>query len=194
MRKLAEGAGISIDRTHAVIHELMDKGYLIRSAKGMKRLKNRKKLFELWLANFGGRLRPKLILGTYKMAPSVVNRTGELLQQAFPDPAGDYAIGGGLAGYLLDHYYRGPTTEIFVKPEAANRVRSALKLIPARDADTTLFNLFSPGVIYRKEGVPWPVVHPMLIYAELLHQGGDRALDAAGRIDDACLKQVLDEE
>jgi hypothetical protein len=193
VRMMGAGAGISTGWVVRCMQELREKGRIVKKKAGQIRLVNPKEMLEQWLVNYGDRLRPKLVLGAYKIAPSVAERAPELLQKAFPDDDGTYAIGGGLAGDVLLHYYRGATTEIFVRPENAENVRHVLKLIPAAETDATLLNLFAPGVIYRKQTVPHPIVHPLLIYAELLFQGGDRAVDAAGRIYDTYLKQYLNE-
>jgi hypothetical protein len=193
IRILKRKAGIAFERAATAMKELKEKGFVFETKDKKNQWLKKKELLEKWLANYGDRLRPKLVLGAYKIAPSAAEQAPELLRKAFPDDKGNYAIGGGLAGDLLMHYYRGPTTEIFVRPELAEKVRSALKLIPALETDAMLLNLFAPAVIYGKQNLPHPIAHPLLIYAELLYQGGDRAADAAGRIYNMYLKPDFDE-
>jgi hypothetical protein len=193
IRVLKQKAGIAFERTATAITELKTKGFVFETKDKRLQFVNKRNLLEKWLANYGDRLRPKLVLGAYKIAPSAAEQAPDLLQKAFPDDNGNYAIGGGLAGDLLMHYYRGPTTEIFVLPDQVGKVCRTLKLIPARETDATLLNLFTPAVIYQKQNLPHPIAHPLLIYAELLYQGGDRAAEAAGQIYDAYLKPDLNE-
>jgi hypothetical protein len=193
IRILKQKAGIAFERAATAITELKNKGFVFETKDKQLQFVNKRNLFEKWLANYSDRLRPKLVLGVYKIAPSAAEKAPELLRKAFPDDERSYAIGGGLAGDLLMHYYRGPTTEIFVQPEQAEKICSTLKLIPARETDVTLLNLFTPGVIYRKQNLPHPIAHPLLIYAELLYQGGDRAAEAAGQIYNTYLKPDFDE-
>ena len=90
--------------------------------------------------------------------------------------------------YILSHRI-GNTKSGY--PGGAMSIREML--IPARETDATLLNLFTPGVIYRKQNLPHPIAHPLLIYAELLYQGGDRAAEAAGQIYNTYLKPDFDE-
>jgi hypothetical protein len=193
VRTMATEANISTGWVTRCMQELREKGKIFKDKTGHNRFVDRGALLEQWLSNYGDRLRPKLVLGAFKIAPSAAAQVPELLRKTFHDDKGNYAISGGLAGDILMHYYRGPTTEIFIRPEQAEKVRLALKLIPARETDTTLLNLFIPAVIYRKQNLPHPIAHPLLIYAELLYQGGDRAADAAGQIYNTYLKPGLDE-
>ena len=145
------------------------------------------------MAHYSDRLRPKLVLGGYKIAPSAVEEVPDRLKRAFQNDPGVYALGGGLAGHQLDHYHRGPSTEVFVRPADAEQAVSALGLIPSREPDVTLFNLFSPSIIVPAGEDGTPLIHPLLIYAEYLHQGGERAEAAATRIYERHLKTIDNE-
>ncbi len=193
IRVLKQKAGIAFERVATAMNELLERGYVFETKNNTVQWLKKKELLEKWLVNYGDRLRPKLVLGKYKIAPHAAAHAPELLHEAFPDDEENYALGGSLAGDCLIHYYRGQTTEIFVRPEQAERVRLALRLMPAGETDATLLNLFTREVLYRDQKIRHPVVHPLLIYAELLYQGGDRAADAAGRIYDAYLKAGFNE-
>ncbi|MFH1941241.1 MAG: type IV toxin-antitoxin system AbiEi family antitoxin [bacterium] len=192
IRTLKNDAGISYGQAQAGMKELNEKGLLIKSKERQYKFKDKKALFERWLSHYVDRLRPKLILGVFKIAPSVEFKIPETLSLLFKNESNVFAIGGGLGADILIHYYRGPTTEIFIQPGLLERVKTGLKLIPAKDTNVTLLKLFSPRIIF-KEAIQSPVVHPLLIYAELLYQGGSRALETAEMIYNMYLKQKFDE-
>jgi len=191
-RILSEKAGVSLDRVFTVRNELVHKGYVYTKDKKHYHFIDKKGLLERWLTNYVDRLRPKLVLGSFKVAPSVEEVISKSLQNTLANEQESFAIGGGLGADILLHYYRGPTTEIFIRSDLFEKVKTALKLIPAKDTNVTLLNLFSPRIIFQ-EGIQYPVAHPLLIYAELLYQGGSRALETAEMIYNTYLKQRFDE-
>ncbi|MCD6117328.1 hypothetical protein J7K93_09955 [bacterium] len=192
VRELADLSAISKDRVSTVLRDLKAEGYIQEVGKRKNRFVNKKIIFEQWLANYSYRLRPKLVLGTFKIAPSVMKNLPENLSNNLIKKPQGFAVGGSLGADLLIHYYRGTATELFIKPELFEKVKIMLKLIPAKKTNVTLLNLFSPEIIYKKN-TPAPITHPLLIYAELLYQGGSRALETAGMIYNRYLKQDFDE-
>lgn len=154
--------------------------------------RDKKALMEKWIGFYEDRLRPKLVLGSYIIAPSVEADITDRMNNLFKHQKNAWAAGGGLAADLLIHYYRGPSTEVYIRPDFFNEVKSGLRLLPAKESNITLFNLFSPLVIYNT-GTPVPVAHPLLIYAELLVQGTSRSRETAELIYNNYLRQLIDE-
>ncbi len=192
IRTLAKKANISNDRAFAVMNELKEKGFILETGKRENRLINIKSLLEKWLINYGDRLRPKLFLGAYKVSPVLIDSLEDELNVAFGEQVKTYAFGGSIGADILTDYYRGSSAEIFIKPDILEKVRMTLKLLPARETNLTLFNLFSPKLIYGKVKINYPVVHPLFIYAELLYNGGGREINTAKRIYNEYLKQDFD--
>ena len=193
VRELADLSAISKDRVSTVLRDLKAEGYTQEISKRQNRFVNIKVIFDQWLANYSYRLRPKLVLGSFKIAPSIMENLPGNLHDIFFNEKKDYAIGGCLGADLLIQYYRGPTTELFIKPELFEKVKTILKLLPAKETNVTLLNLFSPEIIYN-ESMPTLIAHPLLIYAELLYQGGSRYLETAGMIYNQYLKQGYNED
>jgi len=187
-RVLRARAGISLERTVSSMRELKEKGYVRTVGRGELEFVDKKALLELWLANYGDRLRPNLVLGIFKMSESVGRDITGILQAAFGRKPQSYALGGSLGAYLLTGYYRGLTTEIFVREGMMGELRKRLNLIPAKQTNVTLLHLFSPSVVYGGKVPAQPVAHPLLIYAELLCQGGDREKETASLIYDRYLR------
>jgi hypothetical protein len=192
-RVLRARAGISLERAVSSMKELKEKGLIHKIGKKQYQFKDRKTLFEQWLANYGDRLRPSLVLGSFRVPPSVEPQIPEMLTRVFANQPGSHAIGGSLGAHLLTRYYRGRTSEIFIQSESLDRVKRRLKLIPGRDTNVTLLHLFSPDVVSHTERTPYPVAHPLLLYAELLYHGGEREIEAAGGVYEEFLREEYDE-
>ncbi|NIA32022.1 MAG: hypothetical protein GWP06_19205 [Actinobacteria bacterium] len=192
VRQLAKISGISTGRVVQIFKELREKRYIYKNNSGLFQFANAQELFEQWLANYGDRLRPKLVLESFKILPNLVDKIPPMLKDAFSEDSAAYAIGGSLGANILTKYYRGHTTEIYVTPDQLPRLKQTLKLMPARETDVTVFNLFSPDVIFASEKTGFSTAHPLLIYAELLHQGGSRERETAQIIYDTYLEQIID--
>jgi len=192
VRRLAKISGISTGRVVQIFKELREKGYILKNNSGQFQFVNAQELFEQWLANYGDRLRPKLVLESFKILPTLVDKIPFELKDTFSDNPAAYAIGGSLGASILTRYYRGHTTEIYVLPDKLHQLKQTLKLMPARETDVTVFNLFSPDVVFESEKTSFSTAHPLLIYAELLHQGGSRERETAKIIYDTFLKQIFD--
>ena len=92
---------------------------------------------------------------------------------------GPWRWGGGAAADRLTHYYRGDRTVAYVEQPPADLARR-LGLVPAADGPVLLVR--APGPLaFRSPHAE--TVHPLLVYADLLAEGHDRARDAAREID-----------
>jgi hypothetical protein len=91
-----------------------------------------------------------------------------------------WAVTGAPAAYALDRFYRGDSVPLLVGGFTP-ALQRALRLVPDREG---------PIALIRPFGQRWgwktiddvPVAHPWLVYAELLHSGEPRALEAADHV------------
>jgi hypothetical protein len=87
-----------------------------------------------------------------------------------------WAVTGGAAAQQLTGHYRGDTTVVHIERPAPELVRE-LRLGPGPEGSLTV--LLTPGPVVF-DAAPKPGVAPApLVYAELLHGGGERAREAA---------------
>ena len=91
-----------------------------------------------------------------------------------------WAVTGGQAAYALQHFYRDDQVQVFSTTPSSELLRE-LRLVPDRAGPVVLFRAFSRYCEWRQVGDIW-VAHPWLVYAELLHQGEPRALEAADQL------------
>ena len=151
---------------------------LVTSSTGFKI--DRKALEEDFLTGYAHVLRSSLLMGTFRPT----EHDSAVLLRTFNNWASRnkvvWAATGGLAAFALERLPRDERITIFLasRPE---ELQPELKLSPDRNGSVSLLRSF--GTLF-----PWrllhgmPVAHPLLIYAELLHEGGPRAIEAAAQI------------
>jgi hypothetical protein len=91
-----------------------------------------------------------------------------------------WAVTGGQAAYALQHFYRDDRVPVFTT-KLPSELQRELRLVPDRVGPVVLLRAFSNYCAWRQVGDVW-VAHPWLVYAELLHQGEPRALEAADQL------------
>lgn len=90
-----------------------------------------------------------------------------------------WALTGGSGANELVHHYRGEKLSLFVE-EFPLRMTGGLHWLPMPQGPITLLRAFSSEIYFKaKHGRRISVVHPMLIYAELMYEGGDREKETA---------------
>jgi Transcriptional regulator, AbiEi antitoxin, Type IV TA system len=88
-----------------------------------------------------------------------------------------WSLLGGPAAYELQHFYRGMEIPLFIHNFSDTTVRH-LRLLPDAQGPITLLRSFGT-LPYWKEIAGKTLVHPWLIYAELMHLPDPRAHEAA---------------
>ncbi|MFO0710824.1 MAG: type IV toxin-antitoxin system AbiEi family antitoxin [Sandaracinus sp.] len=177
-RALAEAAGgVSPQTANDVRARLLAGGVIVKSRGRMQWAPGRRKqALETFLLGFS-MLTPSLVLGRFRAR----QRTPEALEaELTPRLAalGEWRWGGGAGAHRLTGYYRGDRTVIYVRKPDVAALRK-LPLIPDPTGEVTLVQAPGPRAF---EGPNAEVVHPLLVYADLLAEGHDRAREAAAEI------------
>ena len=188
LRDLAQMSSISLGRTVTIIKELKDAGFIIKSSNNKNKINKRKRLFDKWVENYGERLRPKLITGPYKISAKM---NIQIISHTLNENSIDFAFGGETGAQILTQYYNADCIDLFVPKEKTMDVVKYLKLAPAEEYNVHLFNLYSDRLIFQDDAVSAPVVLPIMLYAELLFQGSDRAVETAEILFDKYIKKMF---
>ncbi len=129
------------------------------------------KLLERWLAGYRSTLRPKLMVGRFRLPvrePREVERwLEERLEQVW--------LGGAAGGYRLSPHYRGNITVAHLGPPS-DETRKRLKALPATEGELVWMRHIGRA---SQTGETPDTVHPLLIYAELATDPDPRAAEAA---------------
>ena len=188
LRVLAKVSDISLGRTGTIMKELRNNGFIIKTSQNKFEFSDKKKLFEKWIENYGERLRPNLLIGTYKISPKMdIQKIAQILKNSTIV----FAFGGETGAEILSQYFRAGCVDLFIPEEKMLDVIKQLKLAPAKEYNICLFNLYSDELLFKDKFFSVPLVLPIMMYAELLFQGNDRAIETAEIIFDKYIKEMF---
>lgn len=178
-RAIAQAAGGMSPQTASDLRtRLVERGVLLR-ARGRYRWATDgwRTAFDLWLAGWTASLLPRLLVGRYRARERDLSALEMRLTPAL-DAATAWRWGGGAAAHRLTGYFRGDRTVVYVENPSADLPRR-LGFVP--DATGPIALVRAPGPLaFRSEHSE--TVHPLLVYADLLDEGDERARDAAREI------------
>ena len=183
-RELARISGNSLGKIATIMKELKNNGYILNSQEGKYLIADKKLIFNRWLENYGERLRPKLLIGTYRISTQTdYSQIAKALQNE------KFAFGGTVAAEIITNYIEANCIDLFIPVSDTMNVINKLKLAPAKDYNIRLFNLFSKELI--DLSYQYPIILPILVYAELLYQNNDRARETAQMIYEDHIRKLL---
>jgi len=171
MRKIAEKANVALGTVGLAIRNLKEMDYIIDMGKRGRRLVNKKKLLERWVVAYPEKLRPKLLKGHY--------RAQRFNWWEYVDIEDYNAFWGGeTAAAKLTKYLKPQVATIYVGPNTGRLLLdNRIKKDPKGDIELRrIFWNFNIDWLYRN------LVHPILIYADLLATGDPRNVETANVI------------
>jgi len=165
-RQLAEKTGVALGNIPQVIEGLKETGYLIPLKKGHYLWEKRKELLERWINEYDTVLKPKLSKERYTF------------QGNFRDIRLNHALtvwGGEPAADMLTNYLRPEKYMLYTKENRKNLMKN-YRLVPQKDGEIEALEMFwnNPD-----NQITAP---PMLVYADLLLEGGKRNIKTAEKI------------
>jgi hypothetical protein len=177
-REIAANTGVSPQTANDLRRWLVEQAFVLEAG-GRKRWGpgRRKLAIELWLAGFTTVTLPNIAMGRFRSSESDLIHFEQRIEPLL-DAACSWRYGGGAAAQRLTGHYRGDRTVLYVNDAPADLWRR-LRLV--RDAS-------GPVVLNRAPNLPAfesphpRCVHPLLAYADLVSEGHDRAIEAAGEL------------
>ena len=181
-RDIARAANVALGTVGWVVRELKIMDYLIDMGKRGRRLTRKERLLERWIAMYPERLRPKQFIGHYKAVDL------EWWKHADLDHLDAY-WGGEIAAAKLTKYLRPQIAtiyanqnlgELFLKHQIRNDPNGGIEILKK-----------FWGFEHK-----WPhpnLVHPLLIYTDLLATGDARNIETAGIIYEKEIAQLIRE-
>lgn len=168
-REIAQTATAALGTVALVFKDLLRMGYIIDMGTRGRRLKDRKKLLERWMIAYPEQLRPKLETGRYSAPdPNWWENTPLYHLQAY--------WGGEVAANRLTHYLKPEVITLYVMEEQAGKLKIANKLRKDPNGDIEILKAFwDVETDYNRTGM----VHPILIYADLMASGDPRNIETA---------------
>jgi hypothetical protein len=178
-RAIASAAGDISPQTAADLRaRLVEQGLLLRTRRHHRwSPTGRKHALDLWLTGWTSTLFPRLLVGRFRARTRDLPVLESQLAAAIT-PIAPWRWGGGAAAQRLTQFYRGEQTVLYVEQPPADLAKR-LALVPDRAGPVVLAR--SPGPLAFRGPHP-ETVHPLLIYADLLAEGHDRAREAAAEL------------
>ena len=191
-RDLARANGVALGTVGWIMRDLREHGYVEPLGKDRLQLIRKKELLDRWVDGYATRLRPKILVGEFVSPTSDLEATADAFETYAGEQHMHWALTGGFGAFELLHHYRGNILSIFVEQWTSPTTHVALHLLPHKEGNVKVLRSFSPGVFEALDAQPGhPVAHPLLIYAELLYQDGDRELETARQLYTTFLEPCL---
>jgi hypothetical protein len=202
VREVAAVAEVSTTPVLQVREKLVELGFAAKRKDGLAWTSGSlPRARELWLRGYESTLRPSLLLQRYRPRQHVDIQTLEAELEARLQERYAWRWGGAAAAFRLDPLYRGEVTVVHVDAPrmSTQELTATLRMVP--DPAGPVVILRRPGALAFELGrasTPLPpmveapdaithvveprTVHPLLVWAELLQEGNDRASEAAAEL------------
>jgi len=184
-RTIAAKTGVALGMVNWVFKDLNELGFLLETGTGRAkkiRLINKEKLLERWLNAYTEQLRPKLLLGRYRGNDGWWQNAQLKPEQAL--------WGGETAAAKLTDYLKPQEITVYLDKDntAAVLIPNRLKKDPAGDVELVA-RFWQPDTITPNGDM----VHPFLVYADLMATGNQRNMETARIIYDEHIIQLVRE-
>jgi hypothetical protein len=184
VRELAREAAVAKTTAADVLARLRDDGLLGRT-RSTSVLLRPGEMLSRWLTGYTDQLRPRLLIGRFRAKEMDPIALEARLEKTLVDQP-SWAWGGGAAARRLTGHYRGESTVLHVEKPGLDLSRR-LALVPDRAGPVSLLLSFGPLAL---AGAKPRTAHPLLVYTELLAEGGERAREAAADLQTSFLPQL----
>ncbi len=182
-RKINRLAKVALGTVGWVMRDLREMGYLITMGKRGRRLIRKKDLLTRWAAAYPEQLRRKLVVGHYETTDFDWWRHATLDNlQAF--------WGGEVAAALVTKYLKPQTVTIYTK-QPVGKLLLRHKIKKNQNGNIEILDVFWDFEFKRPHR---ELVHPVLIYADLLATGDPRNIETAKIIYERELTRLVRED
>lgn len=184
-RTIAAKTDVALGMVNWVFKDLKELGFLLETGTGRNknvRLLHKEKLLDRWITAYAEQLRPKLLLGRYRGAEGWWQNA-----QLNPEQA---LWGGEPAAAKLTNYLKPQEITVYLDKDnpAAVLIPNRLKKDPVGDVELVA-RFWQPKTVAPHGGI----VHPVLVYADLMATGNQRNIETARMIYDEYIVQLVRE-
>lgn len=166
-REIASASGIALGTVGQMIDNLKKQGFVIDMGSRGRKLTNSKALFDRWCMDYSEKLKPKLFLGTFAGPDN--------FWEQFHLESDQGKWGGEVAAFKLTNYLKPENAIIYVNEEKLRDIVIQNRLKRDEKGNIEIFKIF--WSIDGKEEKP--IVHPFIIYADLLEINNQRTIETA---------------
>ncbi len=182
-REIVAAADVALGTVNWIMKELKKMGFLMDMGKRGYKLIQKENLLHRWAIAYPERLRPKQMLGRYR------GDTG-WWQQKTLDPL-KAQWGGEVAAARLTQYLKPELITIYTTPQELNQLLLENRLKRDRSGDVDILARFwKPVEMWEYNDL----VHPILVYADLLATGNQRNIETAKMIYEQHIIRLIRED
>lgn len=182
LRAIGQHAGVALGTAHTVKAELLRAQWLLPAGDKGARFGDIKGLIELFVRGYALKLRPACVIGRYRHQKKQPLAILDGFAERLADLKGHWAVTGGMAALELMHYLEPDTATLFVDDQAQAKLEGEPMLRDDAAGNVTLLRLPQAQFIATEPRGAWPIVTPLMVYAELLQDAGQREIEAAQMI------------
>ena len=171
-REIAKLTEVALGNINYVITGLKEQDYLIKLNKDEFRLHNKKGLLEKWMAAYAERLKPTLLIGTFRF----LKEEDFAKWKNLPLRNGKTWWGGEPAGDLLTNYLK-PAELTLYTTETRNDLIKNYRMVPDEKGNIKVFKKF-----WHDDERNDNVVPPLLAYTDLMNTNDRRCIETAQKL------------
>ncbi len=187
LRGIAEQANVALATAHKVMRELMLARLLLPGPGRERRLGDFRELVETFVRGYGLKLRPACLIGRYRHRGGQPQLVLDAVRKTLGDTPARWAVTGGMAAKRLTGHLEPDHVTLFVDEQAERKLK-AEPMLPDQTGNLTLLRLFAETAIGQPVVRGVPLATPLLVYADLLNEGGPREVETAQMIHDKWIK------
>jgi len=181
-RKIAETANVAVGNIVGIIRDLKELGYIIDMGRMGYKLIQKEKLLDRWITEYPERLRPKLLLGRFR------GNAGWWKEKILNCKCAQW--GAEVAAARLTKFLKPENITIYTKQAHLDNLLIENKLKKDVNGEVEILQRFwEPRGEYRDKDI----VHPIIIYADLMATGNERNIETAKVIYGKCLIRYIGE-
>ncbi|MBI3297873.1 MAG: hypothetical protein HYZ75_06905 [Elusimicrobia bacterium] len=181
LRVIAEQAGVALGTAHIVMRELVAARLVLLGPGNKRRFGNVEEMIDAFVRGYANKLRPACFIKRYRHKKTHPADILEDFKKRLAGTNARWALTGGIAGNQMTHFIAPNTITVFADRQAAQLLQEG-PMLPDRNGNVTLLDFFADTAIAGFTDVAAPMATPLLIYAELLDEGGPREAEAAEMI------------
>lgn len=173
-RDIAETADVALGTVAGIFNNLREHGYLYEGTQGERRLIRKRQLIEQWVTAYPDKLRPKLRLGRYR-APKI-RWWKDVDIEPYNAQWGAEIAGAKLTKYLI------PEKTVIYAHVLPTKLLAKYQLKVDPEGDVEILRRFWKHDLFdgiANWDVPFDVVPPLLVYADLIATFDERNVETA---------------
>jgi hypothetical protein len=167
-REIAELTGVSLGSINKIFSELTERGFFIDQGFRRKRLLNKIGLFYIWIEAYSIKLRKKTLIGRYESVDPKIETDLYIAQQ-------NVWIGAEVAASKLISYIKPEIITLYT----TNPVNDLILKYKLRKSDKGNIEIREKFWKFTTKYDNANIVHPILIYADLIASGDSRNFETA---------------